>query len=112
MHELTIARNIIDIVVSEAEKSGRRIVRQVNLEIGLLAGIEYESLSFALEALKKGTVMDSASFIIEKPCGAGKCNDCGFEFTIEEFLGSCSSCGSQDLDIIRGSELKVKSITI
>jgi len=112
MHELTIARNIIEIVTSEAEKSGRRPIREVNLEIGLLAGIEFESLNFALEALKKGTIMDKASFVIEKPCGAGKCNNCGYEFTIESFLGSCGSCGSQDLDIIRGRELRVKSITI
>jgi len=112
MHELTIAGNIIEIVTSEAEKSGGSSVREVNLEIGLLAGIEYESLSFALEALKKGTIMDKASFVIEKPCGAGKCKNCGYEFTIESFLGSCASCGSQELDIISGSELRVKSIKI
>lgn len=112
MHELTIARNIIGIVTSEAEKAGSSMVKEVNLEIGLLACIEYESLNFAIEALKKGTVADSAGFIIEKPGGICKCNNCGNEFTIESFLGSCSACGSQDLQIIKGSELRVKSITI
>lgn len=112
MHELTIAGNIINIVTSEAEKAGSSMVKEVNLEIGLLAGIEYESLDFALEALKKGTVVDSASFIIEKPGGVCKCNNCANEFTIENFLGSCRDCGSQDLQIIKGSELRVKSITI
>ena len=112
MHELTIAGNIIDIITSEAGKAGSKFVREVNLEIGLLACIEYESLTFALETLKKGTVMDSASIIIEKPQGMGKCSKCGNEFTIESFLGSCSDCGSQDLQIIKGKELKVKSITI
>lgn len=112
MHELTIAGNIIDIVSSEAAKAGASMVKEVNLEIGLLAGIEYESLNFALETLKKETVVDSAIFIIEKPCGTGKCNNCGYEFTIDSFLGSCNACGSQDLQIIKGSELRVKSITI
>ncbi|MDZ7740125.1 MAG: hydrogenase maturation nickel metallochaperone HypA [Bacteroidales bacterium] len=112
MHEFTVAGNIIDIVSSEAARAGSSPVKKVNLEIGLLAGIEYESLNFALEALKKGTIVDSASFIIEKPGGMGKCNNCGYEFTIESFLGSCSACGSQDLQIIKGSELRVKSITI
>ncbi len=112
MHELTIAGNIIDIVSSEAAKAGGSPVKEVNLEIGLLAGIEYESLNFALETLKKGTVLDSASFNIAKPGGMCKCNNCACEFTIENFMGSCNICDSHDLQIISGSELRVKSIII
>lgn len=112
MHEFTVAGNIIDIVTAEAGKAGSKAVQEVNLEIGLLAGIEYDSLNFALEALAPGTVMDSASVTVEKPRGEGKCNDCGYEFPFDSFMGSCGSCGSTDLQIIRGNELRVKSITI
>lgn len=112
MHEFTIASNIIGIVTSEAEKAGSSVVKEVNLEIGLLAGIEYESLNFALETLKRGTVVDSASFTIDKPAGMVRCDNCAYEFTIESFLGSCSACDSHELQVISGSELRVKSIII
>ena len=112
MHELTVAENIINIVTTEAGKAGSDRVNEVCLEIGLLAGIEYAALDFALEALIPGTVMESAAIIIEKPGGSGKCNNCGYEFSFEDFMGSCPDCGSADLAIVRGNELRVKSITI
>lgn len=112
MHELTVAENIISIVNTEAVKAGCNNVSEVCLEIGLLAGIEYAALDFALEVLAPGTVMESAAITIEKPGGTGKCNNCGSEFPFEIFMGSCLKCGSTDLAVIRGNELRVKSITI
>jgi hydrogenase nickel incorporation protein HypA/HybF len=112
MHELTIARNIIDIVAAEAGRKGVSKVSEVCLEIGLLAGIEYDSLDFAMMALKKGTVMESATISTEKPSGGAKCNQCGNAFSFESFMGKCERCGSFDLSITKGMELRVKTITI
>ena len=112
MHELTVASNIIGIVASEAEERGARKVSEVCLEIGLLAGIEYDSLEFALEALTPGTVMADAVIIFEKPGGRAICRKCGNEILFENFTGSCSSCGSADMDIAGGKELRIKYITI
>jgi hydrogenase nickel incorporation protein HypA/HybF len=112
MHELTLAGNIIKIVASEAGRAGVASVQEVCLEIGLLAGVEYDSLEFALKALVSGTVMETAAITIEKPGGAAKCNSCGYEFPFGNFMGSCEMCGSVDLQIVRGNELRVKSISI
>ena len=112
MHELSIVQNIIGIVAMEADKSGVKRVSEVHLEIGQLSGIEYNSLEFALKNLAPGSVIEAAKIIIEKPEGTARCNMCGNEFNIENFIGSCSSCSSFDLEIIRGRELRVKSITI
>jgi len=112
MHELTIARNIIDIVSAEAARNGAGSVSEVCLEIGLLAGIEYDSLSFAMETLTQGTVLSGASIVVEKPSGCAKCDSCGDEFPFDSFMGSCAKCGSTNLAIVRGMELRVKTITI
>jgi hydrogenase nickel incorporation protein HypA/HybF len=112
MHELTIVQNIITIVAKEAEKSGAKQVTEVLLEIGQLSGVEFESLEFAFRNLSPGSVIESAEIAIEKPKGTARCMNCGFEFEIENFIGSCNKCSSFDLEIIRGRELRVKSITI
>ena len=112
MHELTVATNIIGIVASEAEERGARRVNEVCLEIGLLAGIEFDSLEFALGALTPGTVMADAVITIEKPGGRARCRDCGNEFSFENFSGSCGTCGSVNMDITGGKELRVKYIAI
>lgn len=112
MHELTIAGNIISIVASAAEEAGVDSVHEVFLEIGLLAGVEYDSLDFALGALIAGTVMEKAAITIEKPQGAARCLSCGKEFSFESFMGCCEVCRSVDLQVISGNELRVKSISI
>ena len=112
MHELSIVMSIIDIVAMEAMKSGAERVTEVSLEIGKLSGIEFDSLEFALKNLAPGSVIESAEVSIEKPGGIARCSDCGFEFAIENFIGSCNSCSSFNLEIIKGRELRVKSITI
>ncbi|MBM3421605.1 MAG: hydrogenase maturation nickel metallochaperone HypA [Bacteroidetes bacterium] len=112
MHELTVAGNIIAIVTSETRVAGAVRVSEVCLEIGRLAGIEYESLEFALTALKPATVMSDALIVIEKPGGKAGCRACGKTIFFDSFMGACDSCGSADLEITGGNELRVKSITI
>ena len=112
MHELSIVQSIIGIVAMEAKKSGVERVTEVHLEIGQLSGVEYDSLEFALKNLATGSVIESAEITIEKPGGTARCSNCGYEFAIENFIGSCNLCSSFDLEIIKGRELRVKSITI
>jgi len=112
MHEFSIVKSIIEIVATEAKRSGVKRVNEVNLEIGQLSGIEFNSLAFALKNLAPGSVIEEAEILIEKPEGVARCTSCGFEFAIEDFLGSCNKCSSFNLEIIKGRELRVKSITI
>jgi hydrogenase nickel incorporation protein HypA/HybF len=112
MHEMSVVQNIINIVSAESEKNGGRRVLEVNLEIGSLSGIEYGSLDFALKHLAPGSVIESAEISIEKPEGLARCNNCGNEFALNDFIGCCNLCNSFDIDIIRGRELRVKSITV
>jgi hydrogenase nickel incorporation protein HypA/HybF len=112
MHELSIVKNIIEIVSKEAQKSGAERVIELRLEIGQLSGIELESIDFAFKNLVAGSVIETAEILIDKPKGMARCNNCGNEFDIENFIGSCNECNSYDLEIIKGRELRIKSITI
>lgn len=47
MHELSIVMGIIDIAEKEAKMAGVSIVEEIELEIGLLSGVEMEALEFA-----------------------------------------------------------------
>jgi len=81
MHEMSIAQNIIDIAANEVEKAGVRNVLELELEIGKLAGVEYESLEFALKILAPGSVLDGCRLVIHKPDGEAVCNDCESRFS-------------------------------
>ena len=86
MHEFTVAENIIDIVGTEAGKAGRSLVSGVCLEIGLLAGIEYEALDFALGVLAPGTVLEKADITVEKPEGTASCGVTGLKHSISRWF--------------------------
>ena len=112
MHEMSVVQNIINIVEKEAEKFGVDRVSEIHLEIGHLSGIEYGSLEFALVHLAPGSIIETAEISIEKPDGVARCNICSNEFKLEDFIGCCNECNSFDVEIIKGRELRVKSITI
>lgn len=112
MHEMSIALSIVDIAEKEFKKSGAAKITELELEIGLLAGIEYDALEFAMQMAVKNTVLEKAVLKLDKPAGLAKCNDCGLEFEVKEMIFSCPDCKGYNNSLIRGKELRVKSLLV
>lgn len=112
MHELSIALGIVKIAEEETTKANATKVDLIELEIGTLAGIEFDSLDFVWPAAVKGTVLEHAkknTIIIR---AKAKCLDCDTVFDIEHIFDSCPVCESFLKGIIQGKELRVKSIEV
>jgi hydrogenase nickel incorporation protein HypA/HybF len=108
MHELGITQNIVAIVTEHAK--GMK-VQKVVLEIGKLSAIMPEAIKFCFDICSKDTVLENAILeIIEIP-GLAKCRQCGAEIALDKPFGICT-CGSVQLDLITGEELKIKEIEI
>ena len=61
MHELAITSNIVAIVREAAQ--GRRVVRVV-LEVGRLAGVMPDAISFCFDVVSSGTLVQGAALSI------------------------------------------------
>jgi hydrogenase nickel incorporation protein HypA/HybF len=108
MHELGITQNIVAIVAEHAK--GARVQR-VSLEIGKLSAIMPDAVRFCFDVCSKGTALEEAKLeIIEIP-GLARCRQCGAEVPLEQPFGICP-CGSVELDVITGQELKIKEMEI
>ncbi|MDF5708820.1 MAG: hydrogenase maturation nickel metallochaperone HypA [Nostoc sp. S4] len=108
MHELGITQNIVAIVAEHAK--GAKVQRVV-LEIGKLSAIMPEAIQFCFDICTQGTVLQASTLeIIEIP-GLGRCQECGAEIYLDKPFGICS-CGSVELNLISGEELKIKEIEI
>ena len=57
MHELSIAMSIVDIATKQAKAASAEAVSRVELDIGTLSGIEFESLKFALTVAVEDTLL-------------------------------------------------------
>ncbi len=112
MHELSIAQSIIELAEEKARERHALEIEELELEIGRLAGVELQTLDFALESAMKGTMLRNARIVRRYIEGKGRCSDCGTEFVTNELFAPCPSCGSWLIDIVKGKELRVKSIVI
>lgn len=112
MHELSVAKNIIEIVTDFAMKHKAHQVTEVVLDIGAVSGVIPENLEFAWEISAKSTIAENAIMKINLIEAKALCLDCKKEFKLEDIYSMCVLCGSIRYDIIQGRELKVKSILI
>lgn len=112
MHELSIAQGIVELVEAQACNHHAFCVEEVELEIGRLAGVEISTLEFALESAVKGTSLEKTRIVRHYIAGEGKCTDCDAVFPVDSLFAQCPACGSWWIAIIKGKELRVKSIVI
>ena len=106
MHEFSIAEDIVNSVIGEAQKHGAERITGVYLEIGQLMMVDVEQLRFALECLARDTPMENANIDMEIVPVVIKCKN-GHEETISwdpyktpvELV--CPVCGNS-VKIIRG----------
>jgi len=111
MHELSIVSGILDTVEENAEKHGAVSVTEIELEIGLLSGVEYDALTFAIEHAPKTGLLKNVCFQIHKIKPLAQCNDCKYEFETLEYAKACPKCNSKQTTLIKGTELKIKSFS-
>jgi hypothetical protein len=65
MHELSIAVNIVEIAEEELARHGGEKVRAVHLQLGSLAGVATEALSFSFGLACEGTAAEGSRLIVE-----------------------------------------------
>jgi hydrogenase nickel incorporation protein HypA/HybF len=104
MHELSIADAILRI--ADAHAGGRRI-ESVEVRIGHLRQVVPDALEFAFELLAPGVALK-----IEAVPAAGVCRVCGQESELPGFPLACETCGSLDVELVRGEELLVDALTM
>jgi len=112
MHELSIVMSIVDQVHEEVVKNNATEVKRIELDIGNLAGIEWDSFNFAWEPAIKNTVLHNAERVVNQIKAIAKCVECSHEFEKQEPYDACPKCGNYLHHLKSGKELKIKSLLI
>lgn len=113
MHELSIAISIIDQVLNIASENKSEAVKNVELEIGKISGVDIDSLEFVLNNIgKKNYQLKDCNYSFNIKEITKRCSECFCEYNVSDFSQSCTNCGSHLAQIIGGTELRILSITI
>ena len=112
MHEISLLENVLEILQTNAQTQGFSQVKKVSLDVGKLSCVEPEALRFGFDVVMKGTLADNAELEIHEQEGVGICQQCQQKVELETFHDPCGNCGSFQVTVIQGSELKIKDLIV
>ena len=108
MHEMAITKSIVETVCEHA--AGRR-VHSVRIEIGALCALLPDSVQFCFGLAAEGTAAEGARLDLDVMPGSAHCRSCGGEFALDELMQRCR-CGSHDVEVLAGTDLKIISMEV
>ncbi len=112
MHEMSLCESILKILEDHAQSQKFEKVKTVWLEIGGLSGVELEAMRFGFDVVTRGTLADHARLeIIEVP-GEAWCMPCGKTVLVKQRFDACPNCGSYQLQVTGGEEMKIKELEV
>ena len=88
MHEFSLCQDIVRAIERAARERGFTRVLRVELEIGVLAGVEIEALRFGFKVAARDSVADGAHLAIDRRAGSAWCEHCRREVNIPDRLSS------------------------
>lgn len=112
MHELALARAVIEQLAEEAARHGFTRVVRVKLAIGALGHVEPEALAFAFDVAARGSLADGAALEIERVEGAAHCLGCGRDVAVRGRADLCPVCGGARLVITEGEDMKIRELEV
>ena len=112
MHEMSVALAVVDQVAEAADRAGDiTAVRSVRLQVGELAGVVPDSLTFCFELACAGTLLEGAELITEAVPGRARCTPCAHEWAVGMPPRlTCPACGGTRTDLLAGRELGIVDV--
>lgn len=114
MHEMSLVRNIVEIVGEEAAAAQAEKVTAVHLVVGEGRDIVESLVQSMFQFLARGTIMEDAEVILQHVPYMVRCNRCQTEFHLEIMRPekwACPNCGAyQDYKLISGQEFYISRI--
>lgn len=112
MHEMALCESIRNTLEEQSRLHSFTKVARVCLEVGPLSGVEVDALRFGFDVVMRGSLAEGARLdIIECPAEAW-CMACSHTVPIKARFDACARCGSHQLQVTAGEELRIKELEV
>ena len=116
MHEMSLLREVVDIVLDAIKDEGPVTVRKVVLAVGDMRDVVDAFVPGLFRRLARGTVAEDAEVEIVHVPVTARCRSCGFVLPVDlrdQSTWTCPSCrASKDFRIVTGHEFIVQSLEV
>jgi len=111
MHEMSLVRNLVEVVAEEAAAANVAKITSIHLVVGEGRDIVEDMLPPLFAFLARGTVMENAEIVVQHVPYMVKCNQCGTEFHLQVAQSdkwACPSCHAyKDYRMVSGNEFYI-----
>lgn len=112
MHEAGLIQSMLATAEREARRAGGTRIELVRLRVGRLSAVVPEALEHAFEALKTGTMAGGAAMEVEYVPGLLFCARCERDFTTDDLIGECPTCGTPSGFVKDGMDVQLESLEV
>ena len=109
MHEAAMAQNLVEVILQEARNYGAKPIR-AKMSCGMLSAVNDDVLSFAFEAVARGTLCEGMQLEIEHKPLQAKCRVCDRIFAVDLSGVKCPDCGKEDFELLPDAPLLLEQI--
>ncbi|MGW1659037.1 hydrogenase maturation nickel metallochaperone HypA [Streptomyces atratus] len=111
MHEMSIAMAVVGQVEEAARAGGAVAVTSVRLQVGELAGVVPDALSFCFELACDGTVLEGAELVVDSVRATARCAPCADAWAVGMPPQLCCPlCGEATAELLSGRELQIADV--
>lgn len=112
MHEMSLCESVLQVIEQQALAQQFHKVKAVWLEIGALSGVEADAMRFSFEVVMQGSLADQARLEIIHVPGQAWCMPCARDVFVEQLYDECPHCGSHQLQIVGGDQMRIKELEV
>ena len=112
MHEMAICESVRQTLQAQSQAHTLTRVKRVCLEIGPLSGVEMDALRFGFDVVMRGSVAQDAVLEIVACPAEAWCMNCAQTVPIQKRFDACEKCGSYQLQVTSGEELRIKELEV
>jgi len=112
MHELSIAKSLIELACEHARAEGARKVTCISVRLGSQS-VVMRSLYFCFDSATKGTICEGAELDIEEVPLSAHCPACNEAKLLPSRTSfRCPDCGTPTPKILTGREMQLVSLNL
>lgn len=109
---MSLCEGVLQILEEQARAQQFERVKTVWLEVGALSSVEVEAMRFSFDVVMKDTLAEGATLEIIDVPGQAWCMQCMKPITLQQRFDPCGDCGSHQLQITGGEEMRIKELEV
>lgn len=114
MHELSIMKNILEVVLEYGEQAEVGKISRININAGAFTEFIPRYAQLYFDMISQDTIAEKAEIHVKTLPAIVKCRECGEEISIDirHLINTCPNCRSERIELIAGREIEIDSIEV